>query len=636
MPSHMAMRRDPAQKLHKVKKRKDQQHPVSDGPEIPGVPYGRKLLRSIDLLRRRKARPDQNRLIGFMLRTHKIDGPDTMKTIRKLIELEEVIEVNYKGSISYRNASNWSRLPLYKNRPEGFRKDKINSTTVSQAFSELVLEEPDYLNTGIPAPRLIDHLLNGHSNPTTHRMVEDFLKKEVSEGNFKNLSNGNYLLVGSTNMSGGSVTISTSVPEPMEILNIARDGNLFDGLSSNGSHNDNAVSDTNSIMKKEDCIEIILGKNLMNGGKDVSFEVNNESGNLIVNTHSKENIENTNCQDNNTNSTVRRSKAERKQKLQVRSDDSQDMFDLLTDNNDDHKEEFISSGTPSPTSDINNTNSFRAARRQVRVKKVFDPSDNLVVKKKRGRQPKNASIVQENRETVIQPQIKEPSKDKYCHFCSSDKPESLVECKDCTTKVHLSCALPSKKMNKRAFIDWRCERCKMCEICHETAESGTLVSCCKCDSASHIKCLSEKKGLKGSKWRCQDCRPKQQSSILEKVSKSSDSSAQDFTEHFKAEIKAISNGQKVQTANDETPKIDPNIPDVSKWKVDEIYHFFFRHFPLHAHVFKDHEIDGPALLLLERKKILENLNLRLGPALKIYKQIVLLQARYDDHKLYWR
>ncbi|CAB0030544.1 unnamed protein product [Trichogramma brassicae] len=216
MPSHMAMRRDPAQKLHKVKKRKDQQHPVSDGPEIPGVPYGRKLLRSIDLLRRRKARPDQNRLIGFMLRTHKIDGPDTMKTIRKLIELEEVIEVNYKGSISYRNASNWSRLPLYKNRPEGFRKDKINSTTVSQAFSELVLEEPDYLNTGIPAP-----------------------------------------------------------------------------------------------------------------------------------------------------STVRRSKAERKQKLQVRSDDSQDMFDLLTDNNDDHKEEFISSGTPSPTSDINNTNSFRAARRQV-------------------------------------------------------------------------------------------------------------------------------------------------------------------------------------------------------------------------------------------------------------------------------
>ncbi|KAL7307126.1 hypothetical protein TKK_0000853 [Trichogramma kaykai] len=661
MLSHVVIPKgEPDHKLQRIRKRKDQQqdhNPLSNGPEIPGVPFGRKLLASIDSIRQRKARPNQNNLINYMLKNYKIDGEETLITIKKMIELEHVVEVNYKGFISYRNASNWKRFPLYKNRPEAFRKDKINSETISDAFSQLILQEPDYLNTGIPAPRLIDHLLNGHSNPTTQRMVEDFLKKEVSQGRFENLSNGNYLLVGSSNMSGGSVTINASIPKQVEILNITSDSTFYDDNSSYSSHNDNTLSYTNitnNTLKKEDCIEIIMGKDwIMN-------EEIHESNNSITDTNSTKSFENHNSQDI-TNCTVKkRNKTERKQKLEVRSDDSQDMFDLLMDNNDDHKEEFVSSSTPSPSSDTNNTNSFRAVKRQIRVKKVFDPSDNFIVKKKKSKQPKtmptkpktmptkpNATIPQENRETVTHSQNKETSKDEYCHCCSSDKPEPFVECKDCTTKVHLSCALPSKKTSKKALIHWRCERCKMCEVCHETVESGTMVSCYKCDRASHIKCLSDKKAQKASKWECQDCKTKRKSPSLEKVSKSSDSTdASEVTDRLKAEIKETANSPKISEVihkkitkkSENKKKIDPNIPDVRKWTVEQVFLFFSRYFPRHAQAFKDLEIDGASLLLLNKKTIIEKLgglHGKLGPALKIYKQIVILKARYDDPALYW-
>ncbi|XP_023314982.1 PHD finger protein 10-like [Trichogramma pretiosum] len=305
-----------------------------------------------------------------------------------------------------------------------------------------------------------------------------------------------------------------------------------------------------------------------------------ESNNNITDINSTKSFENHSSQDI-TNCTVKKSnKAERKQKLEIRHDldyDSQDMFDVSSDNKiepykeikDVLKEKFLASlnliRTSLIPSDTNNTGSVRAPRRLTRirkVKKVFDPSDNFIVKKKRSKQPKtmptkpkkpktmptkpNATIPQENRETVTHSQNKETSKDKYFHCCSSDKPDSLVACKDCTTKVHLSCALPSKKTSKKALIDWRCERCKMCEVCHDTVESGTMVSCYQCDRASHIKCLSDKKTQKASKWECQDCQTKRKSPSLEKVSKSSDSTdASEVTNPLKAEIKETANSPKI-------------------------------------------------------------------------------------------
>lgn len=60
----------------------------------------------------------------------------------------------------------------------------------------------------------------------------------------------------------------------------------------------------------------------------------------------------------------------------------------------------------------------------------------------------------------------------------------------------------------------------------------------------------------------------------------------------------------------------------------------FKHFksifPRHAHVFKDHEIDGPSLYLLKRKDIIRGFNIEIGPALKLYNHILMMQTKSRD------
>lgn len=108
---------------------------------------------------------------------YSVDARDTISDLHRLIETEKVIQVDYKGNVSYRNASKWSRLNTYKNKPEVFVRDRLNSCLVSGAVGELVIEEPDYLDQGVPPNRLTEQILEGLNNFTSRRVVEDFLAK---------------------------------------------------------------------------------------------------------------------------------------------------------------------------------------------------------------------------------------------------------------------------------------------------------------------------------------------------------------------------------------------------------------------------------------------------------------------------
>lgn len=217
------------------------------------------ILEAIDQLRRRKARPDADRICNYLLRNFSVDARDTIADLHQLIEVEKVIQVDYKGNTSYRNAKKWSRLQLFKNRPEGFLKEKLNSSLVSSAVSELVVEEPDYLDQGVPAGRLIEQLLNGVSSPTSRRVVEEFLGREVASGNLARLSNGNYSLVATSDMTttdatpsrcGGDTQPTTSVACALENGKAAQ-RRKETAAKSNGTtvRNGNATSNgTNGLM----------------------------------------------------------------------------------------------------------------------------------------------------------------------------------------------------------------------------------------------------------------------------------------------------------------------------------------------------------------------------------------------------
>ncbi|XP_052408855.1 uncharacterized protein LOC127953648 isoform X1 [Carassius gibelio] len=86
-------------------------------------PYREWILGSIDSLRSRKARPDLDRICRMVKRRHGSDWDRTRSELEKLIEEQTVLKVNYKGSVSYRNAAKVLR---------GRRKPEQNKCAVKQ------------------------------------------------------------------------------------------------------------------------------------------------------------------------------------------------------------------------------------------------------------------------------------------------------------------------------------------------------------------------------------------------------------------------------------------------------------------------------------------------------------------------
>lgn len=67
------------------------------------------ILETIDSLRSRKARPDLERICRMVRRRHGSDPERTRAELEKLIQERSVLKVNYKGSVSYRNAARVQR-----------------------------------------------------------------------------------------------------------------------------------------------------------------------------------------------------------------------------------------------------------------------------------------------------------------------------------------------------------------------------------------------------------------------------------------------------------------------------------------------------------------------------------------------
>ena len=70
------------------------------------------ILETIDQLRKRKARPDLERICHMVERKHGLSSPEIEADLGRLVETEVVIKVDYKGSTSYRNAAKWRKCHL--------------------------------------------------------------------------------------------------------------------------------------------------------------------------------------------------------------------------------------------------------------------------------------------------------------------------------------------------------------------------------------------------------------------------------------------------------------------------------------------------------------------------------------------
>ncbi|XP_029015933.1 sterile alpha motif domain containing 1a isoform X2 [Betta splendens] len=95
--------------------------------------YREWILDTIDSLRSRKARPDLERICRMVRRRHGSEPDRTCAELEKLIQEQTVLKVNYKGSISYRNAAKVQR-----------RSRKKDDVTLAMAARRSAVEEASH------------------------------------------------------------------------------------------------------------------------------------------------------------------------------------------------------------------------------------------------------------------------------------------------------------------------------------------------------------------------------------------------------------------------------------------------------------------------------------------------------------
>ncbi|CAG4937974.1 unnamed protein product [Colias eurytheme] len=309
----------------------------------------------------------------------------------------------------------------------------------------------------------------------------------------------------------------------------------------------------------------------------------------------------------------------------------------------------------------------RVGERRKMAKKVFDPSDNNVPsKRKRGRPvgslnkstikrrlmiagkvDKEGTPISEGQQS-LDGSADEMDRDDHetsgvCSVCLVQKPrgsnDRLVECRDCNNKAHLSCLQSGSGILKpRPDNTWQCPHCKTCVVCCETNDAGILTVCNICSDAYHSLCHSPRipERLKAwDQWECCNCldtRPQlvDPPVIIPNNNEYSTKNTPTVDPFLKPH--ELDRGA-AKIIDDGT--IDPSIPDISNWNVDDVYDYFMEHLSEAAPILRDQEFDGQALSMARRADIVRGLGLPLGPALALYRIVVKLQTRKDDWRMCW-
>lgn len=336
---------------------------------------------------------------------------------------------------------------------------------------------------------------------------------------------------------------------------------------------------------------------------------------------------------------------------------------------------------------------LRTGGRVKKAKKVFDPSE-YNPPRTRGRHPLNDDSENANGSSLQSKTFKkkkivkisyykrkkllaQKALEGVCTICTK-KSSNLIHCLDCNVKVHQICLNTNFQNSNLLETKWRCDNCKNCAMCYENAERGPLITCSVCVDCYHFNChipnISSNEENNKTNWICTKCLPKPQfkpgilksrrktissTLVLSKHQINNDSSESEKTTNtnIKAETdKIIDSDIDMNTVyiedDDEYDGNDDNVeserirkknkkeiiglvPDVSKWSCDQLSDFVKEFFPVEAKILREQEIDGASLLLLSRSDVITGLKLKLGPAIRLYNFITILQTKKKNVTATW-
>ena len=189
-----------------------------DEPEagMSRAKYKDVILETIDQLRKRKARPDLERICHMVERRHGLTFEETEADLEKLVDSEIVIKVDYKGSTSYRNAAKWRKSHLGGNVLNSNDASRKLQTVVS-ALTQAKLKGPQEAieeRWGVSVNEIEKGLLE---EDTSTNLVESHLQltlnREVEAGRLEKLPSGNYVIADPKTSSPKSKPTSPGTPD---------------------------------------------------------------------------------------------------------------------------------------------------------------------------------------------------------------------------------------------------------------------------------------------------------------------------------------------------------------------------------------------------------------------------------------
>ncbi|XP_074657747.1 uncharacterized protein LOC141910814 [Tubulanus polymorphus] len=214
--------------------------------------------------------------------------------------------------------------------------------------------------------------------------------------------------------------------------------------------------------------------------------------------------------------------------------------------------------------------------------------------------------------------------------------EQMLTCSDCQTEVHPTCMNYSEDLARRARDSpWQCYDCKTCCICSEAGDAAELLFCDACDKGYHMQCHEPKIDENPTgQWVCKNC-SELGCDLMETTDSNGAASSSclltpcDSPTNFQIKNNSVEARPEQKFIDELLNRIDVERlrhVSIADWSIDDVAEFIAKvGFTVQAENFRDQEIDGKSLLLMKRNDVLTGLSLKLGPALKIYDQIVKIQ-----------
>ncbi|XP_071444394.1 uncharacterized protein [Hetaerina americana] len=625
--------------------------------EMCEIKNEKRILDAIDQLRRRKARPDVDRICNYMMRKFLIDPGETVADLERLVEADVVIKVEYKGNISYRNAAKWSRYALYKNRPEASTILTLNSermsALVAAALTELSTRDTSP-TTGVSYSEIETYLQRKDAN-FSKKFLDSMILRELKAGNIVRLGNGNFVL------TAAGKDRSTSADDIKTEEDIVKEDEIEKEEKPLVEEGD-VINDSSKTATKSN----VNGKSEESQNTSVS-----ESGAVTVSgfrigvRRKRAKIV--------FDPSDHRAPAPRKRGRPAGSSNKNNHHQhhnsvhIHHGNNSSNNHSHLSSSSNSSNSSTNGNHGHGGLHVGGNGRNQLDLKDQIF---KSHRVP---SLVPSQTNSDAKRTPNACSGEGHCFVCGQGpncrgNSERLLDCRDCiTNKVHPRCLeqyngsvssspdgdSPNRIIRQASGQSWQCADCRSCCICEGVSDSNSMISCDGCEEWYHIYChtpaLNERP--RGGKWFCHHCvqdrayaqsvngvggLPTPRESPIPEVNSQSvvengicengtsdidtDTKPSLCIDHVEAESKnSVTNGKQ------------KSAPDASNWAPLDV-ELYFRSvgFPDQAHVFTDQEVDGKSLLLMKRSDVLTGLGLKLGPALKMYTHVRRLQLRQHD------